>query len=557
MRRTLADRCLIPLCLLTPLACEGRYVLGHAGSGGSAGTLLTSDGGSSGSSTAPGAGGRDPVAAGGDNTVSSSGGSGASGPQFSCQDAASQQFDANYMRAYAVSASVTNAVNSTLMAMTGADRASQMLGLSVGAVADYLDIQRSPDVDVPSVGTIRGYTYRDGDHGVNLDAAQKNRPDDGNNFSTVFPTTSVRAASWDLELEKRVGEAIGDETAASNNNLLAAPTMNIIRHPYWGRTQETYGEDSYQIGRMATAFTVGLQEYVTGCARHFAANNVEKNRSTQDALMNEQTLREIYGRHFEMVVQDGGIGCIMASYNKINGVKNTQNKHLLRDILKAPVAQGGFGFQGFVLSDWWAMPGDQNVPDAATATGVTKEALSAGLDVEMPWTLHYSTSTLTAAGVDQSLVTDSARRVLTQKFRFHSALTTDAWSIKQPTSTLTDGSITPNIDHEALAEEVELKSAVLLANGTPDAPVLPLTSASTQIAVVGPAQDFTLVSSTVPKSCPADSARDCDLQLRDGPGARRSRVESRQWRSRARDRTVCRHPSGRRQQPASDERQLR
>ncbi len=79
--------------------------------------------------------------------------------------------------------------------------------------------------------------------------------------------------------------------------------------------------------------------------------------------MNEQTLREIYARHFEMVVQDGGVGCIMASYNKINGVKSTQNYHLLREILKAPVKDGGMGYQGLVLSDWWAMPGDQ-VPAA-------------------------------------------------------------------------------------------------------------------------------------------------------------------------------------------------
>lgn len=104
--------------------------------------------------------------------------------------------------------------------------------------------------------------------------------------------------------------------------------MNIVRHPYWGRTQETYGEDMYAIGRFATALTVGLQEYVVACPKHFAANNIEQKRALQNAVMNEQTLREIYGRHFEMVVQDGAAGCIMASYNLINGVKSTQNPHL-------------------------------------------------------------------------------------------------------------------------------------------------------------------------------------------------------------------------------------
>src|SRR3954452_7313535 len=111
-----------------------------------------------------------------------------------------------------------------------------------------------------------------------------------------------------------------------------------------------------------------------------------------------------------MVVQDGGVGCIMASYTKINGAKSTQNKHLLRDILKAPVSEGGMGYQGLVLSDWWAMPGDQNVPDTSGAQSLTTEAVNAGLDIEVPWTLHYSTNTL--ANADQTLVKDAARRVL-------------------------------------------------------------------------------------------------------------------------------------------------
>ena len=108
----------------------------------------------------------------------------------------------------------------------------------------------------------------------------------------------------------------------------------------------------------------------------------------------------------------------MASYNKINGVKDTQNKHLLRDILKAPVEQGGMGYTGLVLSDWWAMPGDQTPPSTDTAQSDTTDAVNAGLDVEVPWTLHYSTATLTSNKVDQSLVQDAARRVLREKYRF-------------------------------------------------------------------------------------------------------------------------------------------
>lgn len=423
------------------------------------------------------------------------------GPQFDCQSPASQQYDPESMKAYCVPDDVAAQVKSTLAAMGPEHKAQQMMGID-GSQRNYRDIERSPDVQVPGVGVIRGYRYRDAGRGVNLDAGQDNRNDTAGNFATVFPAPSLRAASWDLDLEKRIGRAIGDETAASKNNMLLAPCMNIIRHPYWGRTQETYSEDVYHTGRMATAFTVGLQEYVVGCAKHYAANNIEKLRSINNAIMDEQTLREIYARHFEMVIQDGAMGCIMASYNLVNGIKATQNEHLIRTILKGPVEQGGIGFEGLVLTDWWAMPGDQNVPDAASAQSVTIEAVKAGTDIEVPWTLHYRVETLAAA--DQQLVEDAARRVLTQKYLFKSARDTDGWSLKPPTSVLKDdGSLEPNLAHEELAEEAVVRSAVLLNNGLDGAPpVLPLSQAS--LAVVGPLQDFSLISSSVPKSCGFD-----------------------------------------------------
>lgn len=414
---------------------------------------------------------------------------------FSCDSANTQQFDSESMKPYYVPATVVKQVSDTLSAMTPAQKATQMLGVTT--IGNYGDIQRSMDVEVAGIGTIRGYYYRDAGRGVNLDQPQQNRPKDDKNFVTAFPAPSLRAASWDLGLERRVGAAIGDETAASKNNMLLAPCMNIIRHPYWGRTQETYGEDMYGIGRMATAFTVGIQETVAACAKHFAANNIEKQRSKQDAVMTEQTLREIYGRHFEMVVQDGGVACVMNSYNKVNGVKATQNVDLIRNFLKGPVDQGGIGFEGLVLTDWWAMPGDQSAQDAATAQAVAIEAVNAGTDVEVPWTLHYSEATL--ANADQTLVEDAARRVLTQKYLYGSAKSTDPWGVRTPTSTLTESSIL-NEDHELLSEEVALKSIVLVANGTEEAPVLPLADA-TNIAVIGADQPFTQISSSVPKSC--------------------------------------------------------
>src|SRR5947207_3287289 len=174
------------------------------------------------------------------------------------------------------------------------------------------------------------------------------------------PTSSpmARAAAFDMDLEFRIGQAAGDETLASGNTMLLAPTTNILRHPAWGRALETYGEDPYLLGRMGTAFVAGVQQYIPACAKHYAANNIENGRASANAQMDEQTLREMYARHFEMMIKDGGVACIMASYNLVNGVKATQNKHLLTDLLRTD-----FGFRGFVMSDWWAMP-----PGTATAS---------------------------------------------------------------------------------------------------------------------------------------------------------------------------------------------
>ena len=435
------------------------------------------------------------------------------GNQFDCQAPASQQFDPASMKGYCVSESVQAEVKDLLQTMSPAEKAQQMMGID-GTARDYRDIERSPDVTVQGFGTVRGYRYRDAGHGVNLDAGQDNRDDTNGNFSTVFPTASLRAASWDLGLERDIGRAIGDETAASRNNMLLAPCMNIIRHPRWGRTQETYSEDVYHTGRMATAFTVGLQEYVVACAKHYAANNIEKFRASQNAEMNEQTLREIYARHFEMVVQDGGAGCIMASYNLVNGIKATQNRHLLRDVLKAPVDQGGMGFEGLVLTDWWAMPGDQMVPDVSIAQGITTEAVDAGTDIEVPWTLHYRVETL--ANANQVLVDDAAKRVLTQKFRFGSAMSDDPWGLKTPTSVLQeDGSLAPNPAHDELSETAAVRSMVLLNNGLEGTAVLPFTQ--TSIAVVGPTQAFSLISSSVPKSCGFDEDNVGQGEVNDNP----------------------------------------
>ena len=274
-------------------------------------------------------------------------------------------------------------VNTLISSMTLPLKLKQMQGTEPGADGqNYTDIFRSPD---DTTTMIKGYMYRDGPRGVNLDAPQVGRENAGN-YATAFPQVSARGASFDLDLEYRIGVAQGDETIASGNTLMLGPCINILRHPAWGRSQETYGEDSFHLGRMGSAYTAGLQTFVAGCAKHFAANNIEANRAANNAQMDEQTLREVYARHFEMVVKDGGVACVMAAYNLVNDTKSTQNKHLLTDVFKT-----GMGFRGFVLTDWWAMPGGTNNGlDSATRQNNAAGAVNAGLDIELPWILIFA-----------------------------------------------------------------------------------------------------------------------------------------------------------------------
>jgi beta-glucosidase len=508
------------------VACGHSPATGPAGSNG--GTPSSNTGGSgsglttsSGGSTNPGAGGTPSsggtsTSTGGDGEVIHNGGSsptagGAGGPaggdttmpaggRMSCMSGVlpTEQTRPGYTTPRPAE------VTDLLGKMSRTDKFKQMYGIAYSPPVDYRDIERSLDSDViTSVGkSVLGYRYRDAGRGVNLAAGQDNRPE-GDDFSTVFPAQSTRAASWDPDLEFTLGEAMGEETMSSKNNMLLAPCMNIIRHPYWGRTQETYSEDMFHVGRMASGLTAGIQQHVVACAKHFAANNVENNRANQNAVMNEQTLREVYAPHFDMVVREGGVGCIMASYNLINGVKNTQNKHLLSDILKAPVDKGGMGFRGLVLTDWWAMPGDQMPLDTAKAGDQTAEAVKAGLDVEVPWALHFSQlgAVVDSGKLTEQDINESAGRVLEQKARFGSLYKEDGkWGLGTSVTTLNGSSITNNDSHLALAEEAEIKSAVLLSNGAPGAPVLPIKTAKT-IAVVGLDLPVTVSSQTeLPKS---------------------------------------------------------
>ena len=442
---------------------------------------------------ASGCGHRDPLASsvtntgGGGSGATGSGGNGAGGTAATgavdvCVD---RPFHDKYSPGY--TAEQDPQVKQYLTTMTPEQKYRQMYGLNVN-YSEFYDIQRTEDD--PDTG-IRGYWFRDGPRGVNLEAPQIGRYMEGGNHATSFPVPVAQGASFDLDLVFQTGAAMGDETVAVKNTMLLGPCMNILRHPAWGRAQETFGEDTWHVGRIASAYAAGLQTYVAGCAKHYAANNIEEDRAFISSDMDEQTLREVYTRHFEMVVREGGVACVMAAYNMINGVKCTANTHLLKDILKDE-----WGYRGLVLTDWWASPGFQDLTlPAASRQSNARAMLEAGLDIEVPWALNYSElqNVVGAEGVSMDLVDAAVERILEQKFRFHSALMNGPYGLKEPTTTWNEntGSIEGNEAHLDLAEELAAGSMVLLKNTDS---VLPLTAASGTIGVVGATANYQVAS---------------------------------------------------------------
>jgi beta-glucosidase len=336
---------------------------------------------------------------------------------------------------------VERRIDDLLREMSLAEKVEQMSG--IGFLDSAWRTAANTRLGIP------GLAMLDGPRGVSLMAGP----------ATSFPVAMARGASWDPALEERVGEAIGEEAHAKGASVLLAPTINLLRHPRWGRAQETYGEDTYHLGRMGVGFVRGAQRHVVASAKHYAVNSIEDTRLVVDVLVDERTLREVYLPHFRAVVQEGGVGSVMAAYNQVNGWYCAENVHLLRDILK-----NDWGFRGFVESDWFV------------ATQSTERSLVAGLDIEMPVPVYYGAPLLDAAERGElplDLLDDAVRRILRVKFCFG---VSDA--LPEPPAPRVQSP-----EHLDLALEAARKSIVLLQN---EAGALPLDrSALSSIVVVG------------------------------------------------------------------------
>ena len=278
--------------------------------------------------------------------------------------------------------------------------------------------------------------------------------------TTAFPTTMARGASWDVDLERRIGEAMAKEVRALGANYSGAVCMNLLRHPAWGRSQETYGEDPHHLGEMASALVAGIQsQNVQACVKHFAANSMENNRFGGSINMDERTLRDVYLPHFKKVTERGAAS-VMSAYNKVNGEYCGHSKYLLTDILRKE-----WGFKGYITSDW-----QNGLYD-------TKKGVEAGMNIEMPAANCYRLSNikklLKNGDLTEQQIDTLVYPIIYTKLLFAS---------KKDKQTYPK-SIVGCEAHVALAREATEKSAVLLKN---ESNILPLEKTSVKtIAVIG------------------------------------------------------------------------
>lgn len=270
-----------------------------------------------------------------------------------------------------------NNIEEVIKAMTLEEKAQLLVGggndgfvgsgAMLGHQKKFVPGAAGTTVAIPRLG-IPATVQCDGPAGVHIDAHREG--DSRNYYATGFPVGTCLASTWNTDLVRKVGEAIGNETLEYGCDVVLGPGMNLHRNPLCGRNFEYYSEDPVVTGLIGTAFVLGVQSQGVGVsAKHFAVNSQESDRTRVDERLSQRALRELYLKGFEMMVRKSNPWTIMSAYNKVNGVYAQGNKDLLTNILR-----NDWGYKGIVETDWIGKREDLPV----------EQEVAAGNDLLMP-----------------------------------------------------------------------------------------------------------------------------------------------------------------------------
>lgn len=349
-------------------------------------------------------------------------------------------------------------IDAIIKEMTNEEKVAMLLGIGMpGLTENFQPVGNAKSGKVPGAagGTfalerfgIPSVTVADGPAGLRIDATRDN--DSKTYYATAFPVGTSLASTWNPDLIKQVGKAMGNEVKEYGVDVLLAPALNIHRNPLCGRNFEYYSEDPLISGKIAAAYVNGVQENGVGTSiKHFAANNQETNRMSINEHISERAMREIYLKGFEIAVKESQPWTVMSSYNKVNGVYTSASKDLLTTVLREE-----WGYKGMVMTDWFGgFDGFMAIFKKQGSDVVAQ--MNAGNDLLMPGVSVQKKNLLDALNsgkLSQEIANKNVKRILELVFK-SPAFTNYSYS-NQPTLT----------ENSAVARSAASEGMILLKN---------------------------------------------------------------------------------------------
>jgi len=315
--------------------------------------------------------------------------------------------------------------------------------------SDFWHLHGIEHLDLPSI------MVTDGPHGLRKQSEEADHIGLAESVAaTCFPTASGLAATWNIDLIKKVGVTLAKECRTEQVSVILGPGVNIKRHPLGGRNFEYFSEDPFLTGKLASGLIEGIQSEGIGTSiKHFAVNNHETGRMVVDAIVDERTLREIYLPGFEIPIKESQPWTVMCSYNKVDGTYLSEHHRLLTEILRDE-----WGFDGIVMTDWGA-------------TNQRIEGIKAGLDLEMPASGRLNTDRIIKAVQSGELSNDELDACVTRLLAL----------ILKSRRLLNDNHQHSANEHHQVAKLAALEACVLLKNEQQNLPL----SLSDKVGVIG------------------------------------------------------------------------